>query len=128
TGLPLDGLIDLLEACPSSDKLLLLDVIHAAPTGKLQQPSLPELLAKLKSRPMTTRIIGAASAGERGLDWPAQQHGVFAHFVAAAFRGAADSNRNLKLSADELHQYLSEQMSAAQLPEGQQQTPYVFEP
>jgi serine/threonine-protein kinase len=127
TGLPLDGLIDLLEACPSTDKLLLLDVVHAGDGADLtQQPPLPDLLAKLQSKPQTTRILGAASAGERGLDWPDQKHGVFAYFLAQAFRGAADADKNVKLSANELLNYLQTQMSAAALPAGAKQTPFIY--
>ena len=129
TGLPLDGLIDLLEASPATDKLLLLDIVHPG-EGELlaKQPPLPDLLAKLQSKPKTTRIIGASSAGERSLDWPDQKHGVFAHFLAQAFRGAADADKNLDITADELSRFLQEQMSSAPLPGGAKQTPHVYGP
>lgn len=124
TGWPLDRLIELLEEkCPATEKLLLLDVAHAGGQGARHLP-LPELLAKLQTKPRTTRVIGASAAGERSLDWPEQKHGVFAHFLAAAYRGAADPDRNLRITADELFTYLQSQMSSAQLPGGAKQTPW----
>lgn len=129
TGLPLDELVELLEQCPATDKLLLLDVVHAGNTPDLaRQPPLPELLSHLSVVPKTTRILGAAGAEQRGHDWPERQHGVFAHFLAEAFRGPADVDRNLRLTADELIRFLTEQMSAAALPGGVQQTPYLHAP
>ena len=126
TGLPLDGLIEVLEDCPSTNKVLLLDIVHKG--GGERQPSLPELLDKLQSQPKTTRIIGAASVDQRGLDWPDQKHGVFAHFLTRAFRGAADVDQNLKLTADELYDFLKEEMATADLPGGLQQSPFLLEP
>jgi tRNA A-37 threonylcarbamoyl transferase component Bud32 len=127
SGLPLDGLIDLLEACPATDKVLLLDVVHPGDGPDLdKQPPLPDLLAKLKTQPKATRIIGASAAEERAQVWPEKKHSVFGHFVAAGYRGAADTEKNLRITADELYRYLKEQMAAAELPGGVQQTPFEY--
>jgi hypothetical protein len=117
----------MLEKSPATDKLLLLDIVHdGTGTDLVRQPSLPEMLAKLTVKPATTRIIGAAGPGQRGLDWPDRKQGVFGYFLAQAFRGAADADKNLKLTAEELASYLDLQMKSVSLPGGSTQSPYLL--
>ncbi len=128
TGLPLDGLIDLMERCPSRNKILLLDIVHEGTGADMkQQPDMPTLLGKLQTKPKTVTVIGASSTGQRGYAWPEKRHGVFAYFLGEAFRGAADTNKDLMISDDELIRFLEEQMSAAPLPGGKKQTVFVLE-
>jgi serine/threonine protein kinase len=127
TGLPLDGLIELLEGCPATDKLLLLDLVHPGDAAStVRQPPLPELLSKLTVVPRTTRILGGSSAGERSQPAPGKKHGLFAILLADAYRGAADADKNLRITADELYSYLKQAMSGVKLPDEQKQTPLDF--
>lgn len=107
SGLPLDGLIELLEGCPSNDKLLLLDVVHPGRGADLQrQPPLEELLSKLTVKPKTTRIIRSPSSDERSRPAEDGKHGEFGEALAEAYGGAADFDRNLRITADELTRFL----------------------
>jgi serine/threonine protein kinase len=129
SGLPLDDVIRLMEASPSTDKLLLLDLVHDGSGADVsRQPPLAEMLKKLTVQPKTVRILGAAAGNTRGLDWPEKQHGVFAYFLAEAFRGAADADKNLRITADELAEYLRREMPGANLPAGSVAAPFEYKP
>ena len=103
TGLPLDGLVDLLERCPAQEKLLLLDLTHAGDHPDVAgQPDLPKLLLALKTPLKTVRIIGASSEGERSLTIDEGRRSWFGPQLERAFAGSADTDRNLTITADEL--------------------------
>ncbi len=103
SGLPLDGLVDLLERCPAQEKLLLLDLTHAGDHPDVEgQPDLPKLLSALTTPLKTVRIIGASSEGERSVAIEDGRRGWFGTSLDRAFAGAADADRDLKIRADEL--------------------------
>jgi len=123
TGLPLQWLVDVLEKCRAKEKLLLLDCSHAGQGQDLaQEPSTAEMLRLLKAPPgrsplHTVTAIASCKAGQRGADWPEKQHGMFGWFLAQAYAGAADKNRDNRLESTELFSYLQDAMTtvAAQL-------------
>jgi len=128
TGLPLDWLVERLEACPVTDKLLLLDVVHEGNGTDLdQQPSTPDLVYGLKTPILTLDVIGSCSENQRGhlLD---QRRGAFAEFVSAGLSGPADVDRDLRVTGDELFEYLKQRFAEAQLPGGAMQTPFRLAP
>jgi eukaryotic-like serine/threonine-protein kinase len=103
TGLPLDGLVDLLERCPAKEKLLLLDLTHTGDHPDVEgQPDLPKLLLTLQTPLKTVRIIGASSEGERSVPLEDGRRSWFGSQLDRAFAGSADADRNLTISADEL--------------------------
>lgn len=103
TGLPLDGLVDLLERCPAKEKLLLLDLTHAGDHPDVEgQPDLPKLLSALTTPLKTVRIIGASSEGERSVALAEGRRGWFGTQLDRAFAGAADTDRDLKINSTEL--------------------------
>ncbi|HUG92847.1 MAG TPA: serine/threonine-protein kinase, partial [Planctomycetaceae bacterium] len=113
TGLPLEWVVERLEACPARDKLLLLDCSHTGTGSDLtRQPSTAEMLQTLKAPLRSTVAIASCAPGERGLVWPEKRHGRFAWFVAQAFNGKADADRDLHLTAAELFRYLETSMAA----------------
>jgi hypothetical protein len=121
TGLPLDWLVERLEAASSQDKLLLLDCTHPGTGRDLErQPSPPELLARLKTPLRTVTVVASCGEGERGQILPEADRGLFAHFVAEAFSGRADRDRDLHVSAEELFEFLQSEMPAGS------QTPVRF--
>lgn len=129
TGLPLDWLIEQLEACSAEDKILFLDCSHEGRGRDLtRQPSTAEMLQTLSVRLKSTAVIASCRAGQRGLDWDEKRHGVFAWFLAEGFAGPADRNRDLRITANEISQYLRDRMSQLSLPGGRSQTPVLVLP
>lgn len=125
TGLPLDFLIGEVERCKARRKLLLLDVVHEVQqTESPLQPSLPDLLYQLKTPIVETDVIGGSSAAQRGWVLPDRRQGAFAHLIAQGLSGAADADRDLDITADELFSFLQREFAAMRLPGGQKQTPF----
>lgn len=119
TGLTLGWLVDLLEQCPAHEKLLLLDCSHEAGGEDLKaEPSTEEMLRTLAASPgrsplKTGTAITSCKVGQRGLDLPAKEHGLFAWCLADGFSGRADKNRDNRLEPTELYDYLLSGMAAA---------------
>ena len=112
TGLPLDWLVEQLEACPAEEKLLLLDVVHDGNGPDLKrQPSLPEMLGKLSTPVETVDIIGSSDGTRPPGVLKDRRHGVFADLVAKGFAGAADDRLDLRVSGSELFRYLQKSLS-----------------
>lgn len=125
TGLPLDAAVAAIERCKARRKLLLLDIVHPVEPAHAQlQPALPDLLYRLKTPIVTTDIIGASSAGQRGLELPDQHQGAFARLTARGLSGPADADRNLDITPDELFTYLTREFASLILAGGQKQTPF----
>jgi eukaryotic-like serine/threonine-protein kinase len=133
TGVPLAWFVETLEKCAAKDKLLLFDTCHAGKgADQKNQPSPSEMLNTLKlpgalSPLRSLTAIVSCRQGERSQDLPAQDgvpaHGRFASFVSAGLTGQADKNRDNRLEATELFEFL-----AANLPGKGGQTPELFLP
>ena len=129
TGIPLAWLLAELEECPATDKLLLWDCAPAGSGRDLaRQPTGPEVLGELPSPLQTTAVILCSDAGQQNQTLHSQRHGRFAVSVAAAFDGAADTNRDLRISARELIDYLQPAMARLSEQEGTPQTPLLIAP
>ncbi len=108
TGLPLAWLVEQLEACPARDKLLLLDVGPATATADAAvQPTAAELVDRLQSGPKPTLLktfttIAGTRRGQRDRGMVEGEHGRFAWFLAQAYAGLADKNRDNRLEVTEL--------------------------
>ena len=118
-GRPLQWLVDLVEDCPAKEKLLLLDASHAA-SGAEQaaEPSSAEMIRTLKPQPnraLLRKVTAVASCrkGQRGLNLPGKEHGLFAWCLAEGYGGAADANRDTLVEPTELFAYLQKEMPAA---------------
>ena len=131
TGVALQWLVDELEKCPAKEKLLLLDGGHAGAGADLaMEPSSEEMLGSLKAPPgrgplRTVTAIASCKAGQRSVDWPEKQHGLFAWLVAQGYSGAADKNHDNRVESTELLGYLQDAMAAAGGPLKALQTPAV---
>ncbi len=125
TGLPLDGLVDLLERCPAKEKLLLLDLTHAGDHPDVKgQPDLPKLLLTLQTPLKTVRIIGASSENERSVPIEEGRRSWFGSHLEQAFSGTADIDRNLTITSDELLKSLESAAFASDPPA--QQHPFLW--
>ncbi|REJ93888.1 MAG: hypothetical protein DWQ29_03425, partial [Planctomycetota bacterium] len=125
TGLPLDWVIEQIEACRADEKILLLSVVNSGGGEDLEhQPSTPDLLYKLQTPIKTIDVIGSCSEEERGLNLPNSRHSLFGRFVADGFAGAADADKDLEITAGELFDYLESRFETADLPGDAVQTPF----
>ena len=117
TGWPLDDLIAAMEKCESKDKILLLDISHDWGMIKppASQPSVGEMLKAVKTKPKTVTIIAANSGNERGALHKNGKNSAFAYTVAQGFKGAADGNRNLRITGAELFAWLQTAMKGVAL-------------
>lgn len=108
TGWPLDDLISAMEKCESKDKILLLDISHDWGMIKppASQPSVGEMLKAVKTKPKTVTIIAANSGNERGALHKNGKNSAFAYTLAQGFKGAADADRNLRITGGELFRWL----------------------
>jgi serine/threonine-protein kinase len=129
TGVPLNWLVQRIEKCAAKDKLLLLDCSHLGNQKDLRsQPSTATMVRKIKTPRKTTSIIASCDDGQRGIDWKEKQLSVFAWYVADGFAGAADANRDLRITAQESFDYLKKSMAGARIEGGAKQTPVLFLP
>jgi serine/threonine-protein kinase len=134
TGTRLRWLIDQLEGCEASRKLLYLDLSHEGSGADLiKQPSVAEMVQSLSPAgrrvPMrTVTIIGSCSLGEKGLKEASSGAGLFALALAQAYAGEADRNRDCVLEVPEVFTFLQAQVPAAAKKQSGTQTPSLFLP
>ena len=118
-GRPLQWFVDLVEDCPAKEKLLLLDGSHTGSGGEqASEPSSAEMIRSLKPQPnraLLRKVTAVASCqkGQRGLDLPEKEHGLFAWCLAEGYGGAADANRDTLVEPTELFAYLQKALPAA---------------
>lgn len=133
SGISLSWLREQLEACPAREKLLLLDCSRVGDGADQQrQLSAARMIESLKPEKdpaefRTTWAIAASTADQRGLDWAEKQHGLFGWFVADAYSGNGDRNRDLHLEPTELFDYLRNEMAQVKVEE-KSQLPKLFRP
>lgn len=128
-GIALDSFIELLEACPSHDKLLILDTFHTGSSLKyLNQPSPSKMLDSMSSRLKTTIAIAARGDGELAQEWPGKGHSHFMMHLITGFKGEADRDSDLHLTPQELLQHLRSGFVQPSFDKAQLQTPRLFGP
>ncbi|MEK6259671.1 MAG: protein kinase [Planctomycetota bacterium] len=129
TGVSLDWLAEKLNECSSKDKLLVLDVTPAV-MGRDAQRQLAgkALLDKLKTPFQSTHVFLACDTGQQSRVWAEKKHGLFAWWLSEAVQGAADIDRDLHLTPEELFVFLTRQSETAQARVFADQTPVMVEP
>lgn len=129
TGISLDWLAEKLNECPSNDKILVLDVTPPG-TGKdvKRQLAGKALVDNLKTPFKSTTVIVSCDQGQQSKVWDEKSRGLFAWMLAEAIQGAADVDRDLHLTPEELFSYLKSQAGSAQARVNADQTPVMIEP
>lgn len=129
TGVSLDWLAGKLNDCASKDKILILDVSPAG-SGKdvKRQLAGKAMIAKLKTPLTSTATIISCDEGQQTHLWDEKRQGLFAWMLAEAIQGAADTDRDLHLTPQELFDYLKDQSSSAKDKVFAEQTPVLVEP
>ncbi len=108
---------ELLKLCPAEVKLLITDACRTNPFAPKTRDIIPGL--ESVTRPQAIPLPGgiaalfACAAGQaawedKGLGkGKPPGHGVFFHFLIEAFQGAADADKNGKITVTELHAYVA---------------------
>ncbi len=130
SGLPLEWIIAELEKSQAAETLLLLDTAHIGGADLAMQPSAEEqvLLIEREGREpviQDVQVVVSSRRGERGQPWQPGAGGRFAHFIAEAYRGAADADGDQVVTAAEAFDFLRRRMQAVG---GDPQTPMLIEP
>lgn len=129
SGVPLEWLIEVLEKCASKDKLLILDTFQVGTATKYDmQPSPAKMLESVSGSMKTLHAIAARSDNERGQELPDKHVGSFAWQMVQGIKGAADVDHDLYITAQELQNYLAENLPKLTFDKSQPQTPKLFEP
>lgn len=130
TGLPLAWLAEQLDACPAREKVLLADIgPPVATSDPAVQPTVAELIERLQSGPKpvllkTFTTITGTRRGQRDHGASDGEHGRFAWYLAQAYSGQADKNRDNRLEVTELFEFVATQLAAGDEP----QTPVLVLP
>jgi hypothetical protein len=128
TGVSLQQIAQAVEASTSTDKMLLLDTCQDARGRDLErQPSTGEVLDWLQPPIEPTVLVASCSKGEKGLELSHGRTGAFAECLARGFRGRADTDKDLHVTAEELKSHLTACLPG-ELPAGKTQTPKFFLP
>jgi serine/threonine-protein kinase len=129
TGVSLDWLAGKLNDCKSKDKLLILDVTPAGNGKDLQrQLAGAALVNSLKTPLKSTTTIIACDKDQQSRNWEEKRHSLFGWMLAEAIQGAADTDRDLHLTPEELFTYLKVQSESAPTRVGNEQLPVLVEP
>ncbi|MCH8829930.1 MAG: caspase family protein [Planctomycetes bacterium] len=128
TGMRLDWLLQVMEKCPSENKILLLDLCHEwLGENRQSQPSAAEMMKLAKTPLKSTNVIVSCSRGQRGQLHNDNIHSVFAFAIHQAYMGDGDGNQDLIITAvRELFPYLQSWMKLAKFPPGKNQLPLRF--
>jgi len=112
TGTPLRWLVDQLGASAAREKLLVIDAspVIAAGTGPaiVSTYEIVEALRPKPTRPISASVLvlGSCEKGQKSRTLKPGEPSLFASTVAAAWSGAADANRDGRVSGVELVEYV----------------------
>jgi hypothetical protein len=133
TGIKLDWLVSLLDRCPATRKMLLLDSCHAGAGADLdQQPSSAEMINVIRKLheggyPQTLYVLASCDAKQRGL-LTSDGHSLFAVSLSKAFAGEADKGRDNQLDFTELFKFVEKRVTDIASETAAVQTPKLFLP
>jgi hypothetical protein len=122
--------IEAVGRCPAHDKLLILDLSHPladARLGVLADRVSQTMEEYLTREPPSFFVLLPASSGEYSLDSEILQCSVLASYLDQALQGAADSDRDLRITVQELAAYVAPRVDRwGQLNRGVRQRPRLF--
>lgn len=129
TGVALDDIAAAFNACPSADKLLLLE---CPPAGSVVDPQRtivgPALLDGLQTPFTSTTVVVSCGQGQQNRIVPTSQAGYFGTLLVEAFNGAGDADRDIHITPQELADYLHTASAESATKLGGVQTPEVISP
>jgi len=117
TMISFETIYELLKLCPAEVKLLITDACRTNPFAPNTRDIIPGLESVTRPQaippPGGIAALFACAAGQvawedKGLGkGKPPGHGVFFHFLIEAFQGAADADKNRKITVSELHAYVA---------------------
>ncbi len=129
TGIALDDIAAAFNACASADKLLL---IECPPAGAVLDPKRmvvgPALLDRLQTKFTSTTVVVSCDRHQQNRVVPETQAGYFGTLLDQAFKGAADANRDIHITPQELGDFLKAASTPSASKLGGAQTPVVVTP
>jgi serine/threonine-protein kinase len=129
TGIAWTWLAEQLAACPSTEKVILLD---CPPAGTDADPTAQSAGAALwpSRKPALggATLILSCDQDQQSRLWPETQQGFFAKVLSEGLAGRADADRNLHITPRELIDDLRTHMEPARNHIGGTQTPVLIEP
>jgi formylglycine-generating enzyme required for sulfatase activity len=110
TMLRVDAVYKLLEKSRAATKLLVLDACRNDPRPLGKRSATPQednqrLAEALERSPHGICLLSSCGAGQVSYEDADLKHGVFMHYLLQGLRGRADSNRNGKVSLEEIYEY-----------------------
>lgn len=118
TLVPVDGVYEMLEKCPASLKLLIVDACRNDPRAGSEKSLtadrdakafVGDFAASLERPPHGIFQMTSCAPGEIAREDEELKHGVFMHFLLSGLTGQADSNRNGRVSLTELYEFTNVQ-------------------
>ncbi|HUG69437.1 MAG TPA: serine/threonine-protein kinase [Pirellulaceae bacterium] len=131
TGLAVRWLIEQVEQCPATEKIILLDAGQVAGAeSPIKQVSAVELAESVKETPRgpvstSAIVIASSDRGESAAKLDDRGRGAFSVCVEDAFAGEADINRNHRIDANELFSFVNRKLNEVA---ANSQTPKLFLP
>ena len=111
------AIYELLKLCPAEVKLLITDACRTNPSNPKRRDIIPGLESVTRPQAITPpggiAALFACAPGQAAFEdkrlgtGKPPGHGVFFHFLIEAFRGAADADKNRKITVSELHAYVA---------------------
>lgn len=114
TLISLDEIYKLLDECPATRKLLLVDACRNDPQSELSR-SRPTVKLESVTRPQAEPVpkgimaLFSCSAGQKSYELPELKHGIFFNSILEGWNGEADVNRDGKLTLAELANFAKTQ-------------------
>ena len=112
TMVALDRVYEMLQQCAAAQKVLIVDACRNDPTPQgTRAPSgigeTNEFTRSLQQLPLPrgTLLLNSCEPNQYSVEDPEFKSGVFMHFVNEGLQGAADANKDAKVSLLELYQY-----------------------
>jgi len=129
TGIPLDWLAEQLNACAAEEKLLLLDISPPGSGRDLgRQLAGADILAKLTVPLTSTAVLLPCVAGQQSHPLADRPQSRFAWTVTQGLRGSADANRDLRITAGELFDWIERELPKQSSRAPDPQTPLLIMP
>ncbi len=119
TAIKLDWLIDQLDNCRTTKKLLLLDCTHSDRKSDSRQLAATDMIDVVRSThrggyPRSVFVLGSCQSGQFDINTPnGEDIGLFAATLADAFAGQADQAKDNKIEVTELADFVSKKVQSA---------------